>query len=97
MTLDEIAGRIPARPGRRRLSFEEVVAAGRPAVFSDFGDSLLYLDGKVFVLREADLPADPAVLPPVLDMRAMVRAVGIETGWRHAEDCDCDVCSVAAA
>ena len=97
MTLGQVVRSIPVRQGRKLLSFDEVVASQRPAVFSDFGDSLLYLRGEVFILRDLDLGAGDAVEPPVLDAHLMLHAVGIETGWRHAEGCDCDVCSKAAA
>ena len=34
--------------GRRRLSFREVVDCGQPAVYRQFGDSLLFVDGTLF-------------------------------------------------
>lgn len=37
--------------GRRRLSFNEVVETGRPALYSQFGDALLFMDGVVFAHR----------------------------------------------
>jgi hypothetical protein len=92
MTLDEIACSVPARPGHRTLAFDEVVASGRPAVFQEFGDSLLYFGGEVFILCDLDLHARPGTTPPVLERRALVHAVGFETGWHHCEGCDCDYC-----
>ncbi len=89
MTRDQVLSSIPKRRGRKILSFEEVLASRRPAVFEDFGDSLLYLSGEVFIMRDAD----PEAPPPVLDLSRLSHAVGIETGWRHAEDCDCDFCA----
>lgn len=97
MTLGQIAKSVLARQGRKRLTFVEVVASRRPAVFEDFGDSLLYLDGEVFILKDVDLLADAPVEPPVLDPRATIHAVGIETGWHHVVDCDCDICTRIAA
>ncbi len=97
MTLGQVMRSIPARPGRKRLTFEEVLAARRPAVFEDFGDSLLFLDGEVFILRDIEHKGDIGATPPVLDPRLLVHAVGIETGWRHAEGCDCQLCSTHAA
>lgn len=93
----QVLRRIPARPGHRRLTFEEVLACRRPAVFRDFGDSLFFLDGQVFILCDLDPRVDPEVIPPVLDLRSLVHAVGIETGWRHAEECDCRCCATHAA
>lgn len=90
--LDQVVQSIPAQPGRKVLSFDEVVASRRTAVFQEFGDLLLYLGGTVFILRDADSRAHPDVTPPVLDPSLLAYAVGIETGWRHAEDCDCDFC-----
>ena len=93
MTLDEIARSVRVRPGHRTLAFVEVVASGRPAVFQEFGDSLLYLGGEVFILRDLDLFARSDTTPPVLERWALVHAVGFETGWHHGEGCDCDYCS----
>lgn len=92
MRLDQVVRSMPAHPGRKVLSFDEVVASRRTAVFQEFGDLLLYLGGTVFILRDADSRARPDVTPPVLDPSSLVHAVGIETGWRHAEGCDCDFC-----
>ncbi len=93
MTPDEIAHSVPARPGHKTLAFDEVVASGRPAVFREFGDSLLYLGGEVFILRDLDLFAPSNARPPVLEQCALVHAVGFETGWHHGEGCECDYCS----
>ena len=93
MTLEQVAREMPSRLGRRRLSFEEVVASGRTAVFQEFGDLLLYLEGTVFILKDADPPSDVQATTPVLEPRALVHAVGFESGWRHAAGCDCPVCA----
>ena len=93
MTLEQVVRRMPSRLGPKRLSFEEVVASGRTAVFQEFDDLLLYLDGTVFILKDADPRGAAHTTPPVLETRALVHAVGIESGWRHAGGCDCPVCA----
>ena len=92
MTREQVLSSIRDRRGRKILTFEEVVASQRAAVFEDFGDSLLYLGGEVFIMRDAG----PKTPPPVLDLSRLTHAVGIETGWRHAAGCDCDFCAPAA-
>jgi hypothetical protein len=92
MTREQVLRSIPKQRGRKMLTFEEVVASQRPAVFEDFGDSLFYLRGEVFVMRGAD----PQAPPPVLDLSRLTHAVGIETGWRHPRSCDCEFCSPGA-
>lgn len=93
MMLHQLMRSMPTRLGRRMLTFDEVLASGRPAVFDEFGDLLAYLDGTVFILQGVDVQETSEAGPPVLDPRSVVRAVGIETGWRHADDCDCHVCA----
>jgi hypothetical protein len=93
MRLNQILEGISAQPGRKMLSFDEVMASDRPAVFREFGDSLLYVDGRVYILNGIDLLGDPEIAPPVLDPEYSVRAVGIEVGWRHVEGCDCEYCT----
>jgi hypothetical protein len=97
MMLRQVVRNVPARPGRRRLTFDEVLECRRPAVFQDFGDWLLYLDGQVYILRDVDPRDDPEATPPVLDSRYLAHPAGIETGWRHSHDCDCELCSAVAA
>ena len=77
------------QPGQRRLSAEEVLASGRPALFDDFGERLLFVDGQLFDLRAAGLSPDGAPLPEPLPERVLRAGVGIELGWRHARGCDC--------
>jgi hypothetical protein len=96
VTLEQVMREMPRRLGRRTLSFDEVVASRRPAVFQEFGDWLLYLGGAVFILKDADPRAQPDAAPPVLEPQALVGAVGIESGWRHAAGCDCHVCAADA-
>lgn len=92
MTIDQVARHLPAELGTKMLTFDEVVASRRPAVFQDFGDLLLYLRDTVYVLQDTDPHTQPQATPPALDPRAMGKAIGIETGWRHAAGCDCQVC-----
>ena len=93
MMLSQVVPNIPVRLGRKRLTFDEVVENRRVALFHEFGDSLLYIDGEVFVLQGADLFGHPDATLLVLDARSVVSAVGFETGWHHARDCDCRACS----
>jgi hypothetical protein len=78
--------------GRRRLSFREVVNSGRPAVYRQFGDSLLFVDGTLFDVLKPGSPIELGLKVPLEDPHFVRRAVGIEYGWRHALDCSCDAC-----
>ena len=49
--------------GRRPLTIEEVREAGRPAIFSAFGDHLVYLDGIIYALPREMEPCELADLP----------------------------------
>ena len=95
----EVSGALAtmAVAGRRRLTFEEVLAAGQPAVYRKFGDHLLYIDGRFFDVREpaAPTPIEVGASSPQRDALAADHAVGIEYGWRHAADCSCSYCSVS--
>jgi hypothetical protein len=93
MTIDQVARHLPERLGKKMLTFDEVVASRRPAVFQDFGDLLLYLHDTVYVLQDTDPDAQPHATPPALDPHAVGKAIGMETGWRHAAGCDCPVCA----
>jgi hypothetical protein len=90
---------IMAIAGRRRLTFEEVLAAGQPAVYREFGDHLLYVDGRFFDVREPGAPTPIDVggssLPAANEPPDARRGVGIEYGWRHAADCPCSYCSAS--
>jgi hypothetical protein len=86
------AGRLNGARGRRRLSLEEVRESGLPALFFDYGDALLYLDGQLFNARDwvaSDLASTP---PPPLPAQILEAGVGIEYGWQHAADCTCRFC-----
>jgi hypothetical protein len=75
------------------LSLPEVRESGLPALFLDFGEALLYLDGELFDLdeRAAALRAGSRPLP--LPAAILAKGVGIEYGWNHARQCACRFCS----
>jgi hypothetical protein len=85
-----------AAAGRRRLTFDEVRAAGKPAVYRKFGDHLLYVGGRLFDVSEPDAPVEVGMTPAqaARESVAAERAVtvGIEYGWRHEADCPCSFC-----
>jgi hypothetical protein len=83
--------RVLAKASRagRRLSLEEVRSAGLPAVYEEFGERLLYLDGAVF---DASDPSSPAEVSLGVAGEPK-QAVGLEFGWQHAGDCSCHFCS----
>ena len=95
----EVSGALAtmAIAGRKRLTFEEVLVAGQPAVYRQFGDHLLYVDGRFFDVREpgAPTPIEVGASSSLRDAHAAHRAVGIEYGWRHAADCSCSYCSAS--
>jgi hypothetical protein len=82
--------------GRRLLSLEEVVAAGRPAAFSCYGDYLAYVDATVYSLPREPEPHDlaqPLALPGAY---VVTGSIGIEFGWHHLDGCDCAICADAS-
>ena len=79
--------------GRRRLALEEVVDAGRPAVYRRFGDELLFVDGTIFDVSGPGLPTELSLAVPLDHPRLAKHAVGIEFGWQHALHCPCPACS----
>lgn len=77
----------------RPLFLEEVEAAGLPALFSCYGDLLLYKDGRVYALPPSVEPAalaQPETLPGAY---AVTARVGIEYPWRHEQGCGCRFCA----
>jgi hypothetical protein len=82
-----------ASRARRRLSLEEVINAGLPAVYQGFGEQLLYMDGTIYDA------SDPSSLAEILlgVVCEPHRAVGLEFGWRHTGDCSCLLCSKPSA
>jgi hypothetical protein len=78
---------------RRRLSLDEVLAAGLPAVYQRYGDRLLYADGRIFDASDPNALVEISPIAPGVT----AQAVGLEFGWRHAGDCACDFCLEGAA
>jgi hypothetical protein len=78
--------------GRRPLALDEVVAIGRPAIYSRYGEALLFMNGTIFDVREPFAPSELSLGVPLNDPAVVRHAVGIEFGWRHALDCSCDLC-----
>lgn len=99
--VQELAGALAemATAGRRHFTFEEVLAAGRPAMYRKFGDHLLFLGGRVFDVGKPGAPVEVGVAArpeepmPVVADRAL--SVGIEYGWRHAAGCPCSYCTAS--
>lgn len=79
--------------GRRLLSFKQVIASGRPAVYSQFGDALLFMDGVFFDVLDPGSPTELWRKMPPNDPGVANRAIGIEYGWRHMSGCPCDFCA----
>jgi hypothetical protein len=78
--------------GRRPFALDEVVASGQPAIYSRYGEVLLFMDGTIFDVRQPRAPRELRLGSPLNDPAAVRHAVGIEFGWRHALDCSCDLC-----
>ena len=78
-----------AGSARRRLSLVDVMSAGLPAVYSQFGDRLLYMDGRIF---DATDPSSLAEIPDIAAGEAE-STVGLEFGWQHAGGCTCRYCA----
>jgi hypothetical protein len=99
--VQELAGALAevATAGRRRFTFDEVLAAGMPAMYRRFGDQLLFLGGRVFDVGQPGAPvevgvaANPQERRPVVADRAL--SVGIEYGWHHAAHCPCTLCEAS--
>jgi hypothetical protein len=78
---------------RSLLAYEEVAELGEPAVFSAFGDLLVYVGGVVYELpRDAD-PTGIAQPHLIEGARRVSNLVGAEYGWRHLRDCGCQLCA----
>ncbi len=78
-----------ASRARHRLSLVDVMNVGLPAVYAQFGERLIYEDGRIYDAR------DPSALTeiPLTAADRSGLAVGLEYGWKHAGDCDCSLCS----
>jgi len=78
---------------RSLLAYEEVAELGEPAVFSAFGDLLMYVGGVVYELpRDVD-PVELAQPRLVEGARRVNNLVGAEYGWRHLRGCRCQLCT----
>lgn len=91
---------IPMHPLHRSplLALGEVRECGSPAVFMDYGEALLYMDGHLFSLREIKgEPGHALLLPPPLPPQVLESGVGLEYGWRHLAGCNCRFCRDAVA
>ena len=74
------------------FSLSEVRRIGRPALFLDWGETLLFRDGILYDLHgtlDERAVADP---PEILPAQVLENGVGIEYGWRHLGGCDCPGC-----
>ena len=78
-----------ASRARRRLSLVDVVNVGLPAVYQEFGERLVYVDGAIFDASESGAIAEE----PIIVMGETHETVGLEFGWRHASDCSCLFCA----
>ena len=78
-----------AGQGRRRLSLADVLDVGLPAVYQQYGEQLVFIDGRIF---DASDPSAPAEIHSNASDEADV-AVGVEFGWRHVGDCSCRLCA----
>ncbi len=92
MDLKDVARRGGAR-GRRRLSLQEVRESGLPALFFDYGDALLYLDGRLYNAGDWVTPDVTSTPPQPLPAQILENGVGIEYGWQHAAGCACRFCA----
>jgi hypothetical protein len=82
----------PGARSRALLSLDEVRASGLPAYFYDYSEELLYLDGQLFDLRDAEVAERAGVDPLPLPREILENGVGLEYGWRHVAGCACRHC-----
>ena len=78
------------------LSLAQVREVGLPALFLDYGEALLYLEGDVFDVDATRAPLRAGSGPIPLPAAILASGVGIDYGWHHAGDCACRFCSSAA-
>jgi hypothetical protein len=78
---------IKKRPDTPRLSLEDVMAAGLPAVYEEHGEHLVYRDGCIF-----EAPAAGTAEEPILTLDRATAMIGLEFGWRHVAGCACRLC-----
>jgi hypothetical protein len=76
----------------RPLSLVEVTSLGEPALFLDYGETLLFEGGVLYDLHE-NLAGGPGIDPPErLPDQLLEFGTGIEYGWHHLRGCDCPCC-----
>ncbi len=74
------------------MSLDEVMESGLPALFLDYGELLVYLEGDLFGVRAGDeAHAQPVLVP--LPPGILKRGLGVEYGWRHLVGCACCFCA----
>jgi hypothetical protein len=89
MTDGRIRGTLAAkRNASPRLSLEDVLNAGLPAVYRDHGEHLLFRDGRIFDGSRVGA----AAVEPLIVLGSGHEAVGLEFGWRHVAGCSCSLC-----
>ena len=82
-----------SQTGPRPLLLEEVEETGLPALFSCYGDLLLYKDGRVYALPPTVEPASLAWPETLPGAYAVTVRAGIEYPWRHERGCGCRFCA----
>ena len=95
--VDDLLARLAPTQSKRRLSSADVLALGEPAIFDDFGERLLYADGRLIDLLAVRRSFDGALIAPLLPASIIETGVGIEFGWRHAATCGCASCGGVVA
>ena len=95
--VDDLLARLALTQSKRRLSSVDVLALGEPALFNDFGERLLYADGRLIDLLAARRSSDGELLAPLLPASIIKSGVGVEFGWRHSAACACAACRGVAA
>ena len=95
--VDDLLARLAPTQSKCRLSSVEVLELGEPALFDDFGERLLYADGRLIDLLAARRSPAGELLAPLLPASIIESGVGLEFGWRHAAACGCVACSGEAA
>jgi hypothetical protein len=77
------------------LSLEEVRQSGRAAFFFDYCEALMYLDEALFEIRPPGAGSPNGMRRTPVPRGILDSGVGIEYGWRHLAECDCDSCAEA--
>ena len=95
--VDDLLVRLATTRGGGRLSSADVLISGEPALFDDFGERLLYADGRLIDLTAARRSSDGELLAPLLPASIIETGVGLEFGWHHAAACPCAACRHALA